>query len=571
MTSINDISAQIPTWGYNANNLTASVEHAAQVSTIVNYSSTAHKVTAVLASAIGLLSNIPIAILVVAGLSLLYLGACLYSQQTICESAGLIVQNPEQFESLRLTPETGDCEALATDHSAETEQWRKRLLEAAQENIVISGNYCGGNSFVELLNDLEAQLEKKKELKVVVISSPTFLTEPCVEKMKQLREKYPQRFSPIESPDIWHVSPGIKKSTNHTKCMVIDYGKYFILGGSGIKEHFTGTGVADETKEQYLQKNGLPLPLQADSSGGKGIIGWIMSGDLRDMDFVFHSKYGNNSVGRQVYKQMLLLGYRWEQYNKIVKGQTVDAPPAHLGAFDGKPSPISPQDSVTMQLMKTPTPHWALISTTVPAFDTSQKKTQSVAFKVLASGPEQKKSHFGEEILHRINSAKESIAINHMYFHPTEEIMNALMAAANRGVKIKIITCGVHEGCPKSHYAFAPRNKANCAHLVNGVEDKYKNNIEVYEFQQGNRGLHKKAMIIDDHVIAGSSNLGYKSLVTTSDHELNFFAQSKEFAQATMKVFQDDIHRSFKRTDFSLSISETARTHTHRALAFLIG
>lgn len=149
--------------------------------------------------------------------------------------------------------------------------------------------------------------------------------------------------------------------------------------------------------------------------------------------------------------------------------------------------------------------------------------------------------------------------------------MNALIEAANRGIKIKIITCGVHEGCPKSHHAFAPRNKANCARLINGVQEKYKNNIEVYEFNQGNKGLHKKAMIIDDHVIAGSSNLGYKSLVTTSDHELNFFAQSKEFAEKTMKVFNDDIQRSTKRENFSLSATETVRTHTHSALGFLIG
>lgn len=187
MASISNISTHIPTWGYHANNLRTSVEPADQVSTIVNYSGTAHKVSAAIAGVIGMLSNIPIAFLAIAGISILYFGVWLYSQQKICESAGLVIQNPEQFESLRLTPETGDCEALATDHSAETEQWRKRLLEAAQENIVISGNYCGGNSFVELLNDLEAQLEKKKNLKVVVISSPTFLTGPCVEKMNALR------------------------------------------------------------------------------------------------------------------------------------------------------------------------------------------------------------------------------------------------------------------------------------------------------------------------------------------------------------------------------------------------
>jgi phosphatidylserine/phosphatidylglycerophosphate/cardiolipin synthase-like enzyme len=566
--------SHIASWGYHSSILTnSSIEQPAPVDSAVTFAANvAHKVSVLMTTIGAFLISFPGAMVVLLGITALYYGAHLYSQQRVCETAGLIVQKPEDFETLKLIPETGDCEALPTDHSAETEQWRKKLLEAAEENIIISGNYCGGNSFLELLIDLEEQMQKKAKLKVIVISSPMFLTQSCIEKMKELRKKYPERFSAIESGDILHVSPGVKKATNHTKCMVIDYGKYFILGGSGIKEQFTGTGMIDQSKEQYLQENNHPaLKLKPDTSGGQGVIAQIMKGDLRDMDFVFHSKYGNNSVGRQVYRQMLLLSHRWEQYNKMVKGEKVTPRSAQLGAFDGQPSEISPEDSVALQLMKTPCPHWAFVRSTVPSFDQSPKKAKDVAFKVLASGPEHKKSHYAEEVLHHIKNAKESIALNHMYFHPTDEIMNALIAAGNRGVKITIITCGVHEGGPTSHHIFGPRNKANCAHLYNAVNEEHRKNIEVYEYNQGNNGLHKKAIIIDDTVIAGSSNLGYKSLVTTNDHELNFFASSRAFAEATRKVFQTDIKRSYRRLDFSLKTKEHFMNHAHRNLAFLIG
>lgn len=566
-TIIDSKDTNIPTWGYHVNSGSATIEHAAQVSNAVRYGSIAYKVTVFALAAIAAFISGPLALGLFVITSLAFFGAEFYSQQQICETAGLVIQNPEQFNKFQLTPEMGDCEALPTEHCADTEQWRKKLLEAAQENIVISGNYCGGNSFVEFLNDIEAQLVKKKALKVVIISSPKFLKGPCKQRVKDLLEKYPERFSLVKSPDIWHISPGIKKSTNHTKCMVIDYGKYFILGGSGIKDNFANTGLENLTKEQFLKQ----AAKTENTPDNDGLLGMILPGSFRDMDFVFKSKYGNNSVGRQVYKQMLLLSYRWEQYNKMIKGKAVSAPPAHLAAFDGVPSPSHDQDSVTMQLMKTPCPHWAFVRTTVAGFEESDKKAQNVAFKVLASGPEQRKSHFAEELLLRIKSAQESIAINHMYFHPTNEIMNALIDAANRGVKIKIITCGVYENCPMSHHTFGPRNKSNCTHLVQSVKPEHRVNVEIYEFQQRKIGNHKKAIIIDDYVIAGSSNLGYKSLVTTSDHELNFIAKSRSFADKTMEVFQTDINHSHPRSDFSLSFNEKTRTFSHESLAFLIG
>jgi len=558
------------------------IDSAAHIAEKVWYGNIAHKVTIVALAAIGIFFSGPIALGLLLAVSLLYYAAEAYSRQEICKAAGVVVHDPEQFETMRLIPEFGNCEALPTENSADTELWRKKLIEAARTDITISGNFCGDDSFVQLLDDLEKQLIKKPVLKVVILSSPRFLDEACREKLKSLDTRYSERFSLVECPDIWYISlPKVTPSMNHTKITIIDGGEYFILGGSGIKDNFTTTGVDTETKADFIQTKiaqgfitqdeapSLPKPKKKST-----FLDNIIPRSFRDMDFVFHTGPGENSVGRQAYKQALLLAYRWEQYNKMVKHLPTKPAPANLAAFNGRPSPIELNDSVTMQLMKTPLPHWAdtRILTTVPAFDSSRLKANDVSMKVLAQGPEQDKSPFAEELLYRIRTAKGSIAINHMFFHPTDEIMNALIDAANRGVKITIITCGEYENCPRSHHAFGPRNKYNCARLVNSVRPEFKNNIEIYEFQQYRTGHHKKAVIIDNCVIAGSSNLGYKSLEVGADNEVNFVVDNSEtFVQRTWAIFNDDILHSVRRTDFSLSTNDYVKTGIHRSIAFLVG
>lgn len=58
--------------------------------------------------------------------------------------------------------------------------------------------------------------------------------------------------------------------------------------------------------------------------------------------------------------------------------------------------------------------------------------------------------------------------------------------------------------------------------------------------------------MFDDHtVLAGSSNFGYKSLVTSSDHEVNFVAKSEDFAQKTLAICEEDKRLSKEVTDLT--------------------
>lgn len=539
------------------------------------------------AAGVAALPPVFIALASFGAISALYYGSSYYNYHQICQTAGIVFKNSEEVKRFEVAGIKGSCEALPTEHCADTEVWREDLIKAAEHNIVISGNYCGGTSFANFLKLVEKRMEEKPALKVVILSSPNFIKNGNLAKIESLQKKYADRFSLVESPDIWHVSQGLKKSTNHTKCMVIDYGKYFILGGSGIKDNFAQTGLdnlskADFLKQKKMEKEGvssLPESVtdakpaeEVDPNAEDGFLGKLIPGNFRDMDFVFKSKDGRQSAGAQVYKQMLLLCHRWEQYNamlnKEVAGPSLDV--NKLGVFTQKATEILPEDSVVVRLLKTPMP--LKTKTKVTAFDSSSKKSAKVAFQIFASGPEHDSSQFAKLLEQKIKKAKNQIVINHMYFQPTSAIMKALVQAAKRGVKVKIITSCVYADCPSSHLVFGPRNKYNYAHLVNKLSPEERANVEVYEYQQKKKGNHKKVIIVDDMVIAGSSNLGYKSLVSTSDHELNFFAKSQAFADQTYEVCKIDMQHSKKiEGQISLKVHDYVQAALHRLMAPLIG
>jgi phosphatidylserine/phosphatidylglycerophosphate/cardiolipin synthase-like enzyme len=504
----------------------------------------------------------------------------IYAYTRICRTAGIIF-NHNDLDSFKLAPKYGQTEAIATEHSADTELWRKRLIEQAEENIVISGNYCGGNAFVNFLDLVEKRIKERPCLKVVILSSPQFLTGKAKKRLDGLLKAYPTNFSLVRCPSIWHISPGLKKTTNHTKCMVVDYGKYFILGGSGIKDDFANTGLDDLSKEQFLINEGEPSLLK--NSDESGFLSRLLPRDFRDQDWVFSSKDEDLSAGNQVYKQMLLLAYRWEKYNLSFTSSLFAPRQAGLsksicGLFTGKATQIQPHQSITEELLMTPAKRFSEFTNQIDKFRDSAKKASNVLCKVFASGPEFLKSTFGAEVLSQIENAKSSIVINHMYFHPTPQVRQALIAAAKRGVKIEIITCGIYTNCPISHKIFGPRNKYNYSKIMNALSAEERRNVSIYEFQGYKKGNHKKLIIVDDEtVIAGSSNLGYKSLVTGSDHELNFVAKSKKLAQETLRICQidkDHSERVIKKEEnsrWSLSIREHYRAWMHNLLSPLIG
>lgn len=528
---------------------------------------------------------VPVTFLICAGSLTSAIAFEIYRNKHFCETAGIIL-NEHHLKLPAICSQKFKTRAIATENSADSEIWRRRMIESAEHNVIISGNYCGGKAFKELLDTIEKRYKDKPELKVVIISSPKFLTSDVIQKLDKMKRDHAGHFSLVESPDIWHINPGIKKSTNHTKCTVVDFGKYFMLGGSGIKDNFTQPGLESSPKrvylkeklgdEEYLRAEALASTYRSEAET-RTLIDRMVPGCFRDMDFVFKPT-GNQHHGLRIFTQSLLLAYRWEQYTKQISAgffEEMSNPienVSQLGLLSGIRTAIKANDSVTVKLLKTPALKLHDTETTIPEFDEATKHQKTGLTRIIASGPEHSSSSYEKAVLEAIKGSKKRLVINHMYFQPTAKIFQALVDAANRGVKIKIVTCGVYENCPSSHHIFGPRNKKNCIDLIKAINASSRENVEIYFFEQKKIGNHKKVIVADNTVIAGSSNLGYKSLQTSSDHELNFINQSDTLAQETIAIINQDILHSKKLApDSYLTFSELFQAYWHQLLSPLIG
>lgn len=461
-----------------------------------------------------------------------------------------------------------NCSVIPTLHGKDTQEWRKRLIQVAEHNIVISGNYCGGHAFDELLLLIDQRMREVPGLQVVIIGHPKSIRdqgsgENIIQNkalLLRLKMLYPTRFSFVESPDGYY---GVKKITNHTKCMVIDYGKYFIQGSTNIKDAFISTGLEPEREEKSGQARGIQ------QTGD--LIDRMIAVGLREQDFVFRCENDQMDTGKKMYREALYLGYKWDQFNKSKSLLTGCHLSRESWELDDKQAKIFPaflderqqsssasanraqaniaavrENTALYNMLATPIPDLTAVRTREEAFESSDSKVDNVGIQLFFTGPENSVSPFEQQIIQRVNEAREGIVIDHMYFHPSTALMNALIAAAKRGVEITIITAGVTENSPPGEKIFAPRNAYNYYFLVNSLPEKDRRNVQVYEFNQAHRGLHKKVMIVDDHVFSGSSNLGFKSMAIMGDHEMNFEATSPQLVEETMKVIVVDIAKSRK-------------------------
>ncbi|NRA90822.1 MAG: hypothetical protein HRU43_06830, partial [Simkaniaceae bacterium] len=489
---------------------------------------------------------------------------------------------------------------------------------------------------------IKKRLEENSELKVIIISHPKFIKEDPkkgirnISLISELQGNYPARFSVVYSDDIAinGGQDGFKKVTNHTKYTGIDFGRYYIMGGSAIKDNFDLSGVdspfellekkllddfallnerltkikddwEDTTTDvmcswikdaevfsqklrqsphyspkdftlffEFLHKNiGLLTESQENPSlctdkrdqlvvnvfqdtaktdaVDSGIVGFLVPGNFRDMDFVFKDPNDGQSNGRQLFLEAVRLAYRWEALNE---GRDEDSKVpvytreniANLPIFTGaKAEDVRSENTVVQRIMKEPMPLVTTLKTSeVEGFEGVEKGS----IEMIYQGPESPtgRSSIAQKALNLISNAKDKIVFNHMYFAPTEEIVLALKDAAERGVKIEIITTAVTKNCPNGQLAFGPYNRWHWSYLVAKVAPEFQKNIEIYAYQQNKKGLHKKVIVVDDTVLAGSSNFGYKSLVTSSDHEFNFLAKSQLFAERTLAICEEDKARSIK-------------------------
>ena len=129
-----------------------------------------------------------------------------------------------------------------------------------------------------------------------------------------------------------------------------------------------------------------------------------------------------------------------------------------------------------------------------------------------------------------ISSARKSLYIENAYFVPDRDTVDALVAAAKRGVRVQIIVPGPHT----DQKAVSRASRTRWGQLLRA-------GVEIYEYQP--TMTHTKLLIADGlFVSVGSANLDFRSLRANAEANLNVLDAS--FAAEQTRIFQQDLASS---------------------------
>ena len=128
-----------------------------------------------------------------------------------------------------------------------------------------------------------------------------------------------------------------------------------------------------------------------------------------------------------------------------------------------------------------------------------------------------------------INSAKKSILITNPYFIPDENMTAVLVKAAQRGVRVVVLTPGKID----SRLTYTA-SRAHYGPLLEG-------GIKIFEYQAAL--LHAKTMVVDGvWATVGSTNLDNRSFAL--NQEINLTVYDSGFARRLEEIFEEDLKYS---------------------------
>jgi cardiolipin synthase len=161
-----------------------------------------------------------------------------------------------------------------------------------------------------------------------------------------------------------------------------------------------------------------------------------------------------------------------------------------------------------------------------PAEPTAREGAIALCYK---SGPSEDPENARISYLSAIAAARKSIRISHAYFVPDDLVIEMLLAARDRGVRIEVIIPAVND----SRFGRAASRSRWDALLAAGVE------FHAYQPAM----YHPKVMIVDDVFLTiGSVNFDNRSFGINDEVAINVL--DHEVARAGLKLFEDDLKAS---------------------------
>ena len=211
-------------------------------------------------------------------------------------------------------------------------------------------------------------------------------------------------------------------------------------------------------------------------------------------------------------------------------GSGKPATPAQPGADVWHDTDIQVSGPVVPELEKLFREHWheqqdaALESDSAP--DPPAQSLGDEVVRILGSSPAKLKRRYYVTVISAIRNAENSIWINGAYFVPTHQEKEGLIAAAHRGVDVRLLLPARSDSSPAlavqhSHYG-----------------DLLRAGVKVYERDDGI--LHSKTMVVDKvWSIVGSSNFDHRSVLFND--ELDAVVLGKATGEKLADAFSQDL------------------------------
>lgn len=347
-------------------------------------------------------------------------------------------------------------------HVVEAFEWKKKLIETAEQSIEISPNFVGGPAFIDFLKILERRMSERPNLKVHMIYSKELIEKDDKIYLEKLQKGFPNFKCLLTTPQM-HLSTANWTEENHCKLLIVDE-KYFVVGGSGI----TDIQVTEDSSPNYKPKN-LANKL-------------FMPQSFRDTDVI-----GEGEVCSRMRSEFFKLYSIWEQRSK---GSTI----SHYFPVSG-------------------------VKGTNREFSHENGLLKHVKLKLYVGGPE----HNGENpitnaIADHIQSAQKIVRIANSQFNPDKKIIDAIKSVRKKG-KVKVI--GQFNGnALKQILVYPSRPNYNVLDRIfeyRKDDTLYHSKIQVIDNQKvivGSYNLGKKsayfdhevAVVIDDERVAAKVN-----------------------------------------------------------------
>ncbi len=480
-----DIAETIKSYGFGEVDPVFKEQHAVNMVERVSNAATYSLLFAGIALDAGLLGGLA-APLALAGSSL-FVG---YTNSLEHPSTEILGLNAECNNAPLLNQYKDGHSVIVTQDSLDSFKWKKELVKSAKHSIELSGSFCAGEAFQEILSMMEDKLKENPELQIRILCTPDLLEGKDKTRLKELESAFPFNFHVLLCDRIPVTTPGISLPENHVKIIIIDE-EYFIVGGSNLQESMLSSGEGIEPERQ-----------------GRTILEKLSGSNWRDMDMVSKGPAAKT--------------LRLEFYKLWAKWAYLEKREGHLVSHYKK---VDSRDAYCF------------------AFESSADKVNDVALKIVAASPLFTNNEITKEYCRLLDEAileKKDVTIANMIFNPPEELIDKIKLAVSSGCKVTILSTNLQENGAVSNHLFFTANRDGFIKVYKAAEDAHLgHNLEIYEYNVPDGIFHKKVWLIGDDIsIFSSANLGMKSHLY--DDELSIVVKSKEVADKMRQILEKD-------------------------------